>query len=153
MLNCVFLVDTYDTLEGVRRAVEVGKWLREQSHEMAGIRLDSGDLAYLSKEARKILDEAGFKKTIIIASNELDEHLISSLKEKGATIAVWGVGTKLATGYDQPALGGVYKLVAVRNPGEDWQYKIKLSEETKKQIFPVSYRSGDILWKEDVLEI
>ena len=77
---------------------------------MVGIRLDSGDLAYLSIEARKILDDAGFPKASILASNDLDEHIIASLKQQGAKIAVWGVGTKLATAYDQPALGGVYKL-------------------------------------------
>ncbi len=130
--NCVFLVDTYDTLEGVRRAVEVGKKLRRRGHEMVGIRLDSGDLAYLSIEARKILDEGGFKNAKIVASNDLDERIIDSLKEQGATIAVWGVGTKLVTGNDQPALGGVYKLAAVRDPGGQWKYKLKLSEQAIK---------------------
>src|ERR671914_765246 len=86
--NCVFLVDTYDTLEGVRRAAEVGKRLRARGHEMVGIRLDSGDLAYLSIEARKILDAAGFPKAAIVASNDLDEHLIASLKEQGAKVNV-----------------------------------------------------------------
>ncbi|MEW6303529.1 MAG: nicotinate phosphoribosyltransferase [Verrucomicrobiota bacterium] len=130
--NCIFLVDTYDTLTGVRKATEVGKWLHERGFKMAGIRLDSGDLAYLSIEARKILDEAGFKDAVIVASNDLDEYIIHSLKEQGSTITVWGVGTKLVTAYDQPALGGVYKLAAVRNPGEKWQHKIKLSEQTIK---------------------
>src|SRR6266550_5632730 len=95
--NCVFLVDTYDSLEGVRRAVEAGRLLRERGHEMVGIRLDSGDLAWLSVEARKILDEAGFPNAVIVASNDLDEHIIASLKEQGAMINVWGVGTKLVT--------------------------------------------------------
>jgi len=130
--NCVFLVDTYDTLEGVRRAVEAGRWLREHGHEMAGIRLDSGDLAWLSVEARKILDDAGFPQAVIVASNDLDEHIITSLKEQGATINVWGVGTKLVTAYDQPALGGVYKLGAVRGRDGRWNYKVKLSEQTAK---------------------
>lgn len=134
--NCIFLVDTYDTLEGVRKAVQVGKWLRERGHEMAGIRLDSGDLAYLSIEARKILDAAGFTKAVIVASNDLDEHIITSLKDQGATVCVWGVGTKLVTGYDQPALGGVYKLTAVRRRGQPWQYKLKLSEQTSKISTP-----------------
>ncbi|MBI4845644.1 MAG: nicotinate phosphoribosyltransferase, partial [Candidatus Omnitrophica bacterium] len=110
--NCVFLVDTYDTLEGVRKAVEVGIWLRQNGHDMMGIRLDSGDLAYLSIEARKILDQSGFVNTKIVASNDLDENIITSLKEQNAQINVWGVGTKLITAYDQPALGGVYKLSA-----------------------------------------
>jgi nicotinate phosphoribosyltransferase len=130
--NCVFLVDTYDTLEGVRHAVETGKWLREHGHEMVGIRLDSGDLAWLSVEARKILDEAGFSKAVIIASNDLDEHIIASLKEQGAQINVWGVGTKLITAYDQPALGGVYKLGAIRGDDGQWAYKVKLSEQVAK---------------------
>ena len=81
-------------------------------HEMVGIRLDSGDLTYLSIEARKLLDAAGFPKACIVGSNDLDENIIASLKEQGATINVWGVGTRLVTGYDQPALGGVYKLGA-----------------------------------------
>jgi nicotinate phosphoribosyltransferase len=130
--NCVFLVDTYDTLEGVRRAVEMGHWLREHGHEMAGIRLDSGDLAWLSIEARKILDEAGFPKAVIVASNDLDENIIASLKDQGAKINVWGVGTKLVTAYDQPALGGVYKLGAIRGKDGHWNYKVKLSEQTAK---------------------
>ncbi|MBI3038590.1 nicotinate phosphoribosyltransferase, partial [bacterium] len=134
--NCVFLVDTYDTLLGVKNAVKTGLWLREMGHEMIGIRLDSGDLAYLSIEARKILDSAGFPKAVIVASNDLDENIILSLKQQGATIAVWGVGTKLATAYDQPALGGVYKLVAIRHPGKPWEYKVKLSEQAIKVSNP-----------------
>jgi len=131
--NCVFLVDTYDTLQGVRHAVQVGKHLREQGHEMAGIRLDSGDLAWLSVQARKILDDGGFEKVPILGSNDLDENIIASLKQQGAKIAVWGVGTKLVTAYDQPALGGVYKLSALRDcPLDPWQYKIKLSEQKSK---------------------
>ncbi len=134
--NCVFLVDTYDTLEGVKRAAEVGKWLRSQGHELMGIRLDSGDLAYLSIEARKILDAEGFPEAKIIASNELDENVIVSLKDQGAKIAIWGVGTKLITAYDQPALGGVYKLSATRVPGGEWKFKVKLSEQAIKVSNP-----------------
>jgi len=135
--NCVFLVDTYDTLEGVRHAIEVGRWLREQGHEMIGIRLDSGDLAYLSIEARKMLDAAGFPDASIVASNDLDETIINSLKQQGACINVWGVGTKLVTGYDQPTLGGVYKLTALRDRGDDsWRYCIKLSEQSIKISTP-----------------
>jgi len=132
----VFLVDTYDTLDGVRNAIAVGRQLREQGHEMVGIRLDSGDLAYLSIEARKLLDNAGFDKAVIVASNDLDERIIESLKQQGATVAVWGVGTKLVTGHDQPALGGVYKLSAIRRPGGEWQYKMKLSEQAAKTSTP-----------------
>ncbi len=134
--NCVFLVDTYNTLEGVRRAVEAGRVLRERGHEMVGIRLDSGDLAWLSVEARKILDAAGFPNAVIVASNDLDEHIIASLKEQGAMIDVWGVGTKLVTAYDQPALGGVYKLGAVRGDDGRWVYKVKLSEQSAKVSTP-----------------
>ncbi|HVU16920.1 MAG TPA: nicotinate phosphoribosyltransferase [Candidatus Didemnitutus sp.] len=134
--NCVFLVDTYDTLEGVHRAVEAGKWLRQRGHEMAGIRLDSGDLAYLSIEARRILDEGGFPKAVIIASNDLDEHIITSLKQQGARIGLWGVGTKLVTAFDQPALAGVYKLAAIRQRGGQWEYKVKLSEQAVKISTP-----------------
>lgn len=130
--NCVFLVDTYDTLEGVKNAVEVGKWLRSKGKKLIGIRLDSGDLAYLSIKSRQILDEAGFTDTKIVASNELDETIISDLKRQGAQINVWGVGTNLVTARDQPALDGVYKLSAIRGPGSPWKYKLKLSEQMLK---------------------
>ena len=134
--NCVFLVDTYDTLEGVRHAVTVGKRLRERGHELAGIRLDSGDLAWLSIEARRILDEGGFPQANIVASNDLDEHLIESLKHQGAKINVWGVGTQMVTGGAQSALGGVYKLGAIRNDAGDWEPRIKLSEQAVKVSNP-----------------
>jgi len=134
--NCVFLVDTYDTLQGVRHAVTVGRELRAHGHEMIGIRLDSGDLASLSIEARRILDEGGFPKAAIVASNDLDERIVETLKGQGAKINVWGVGTRLVTGCDDPALGGVYKLSAVRSAGEPWQYKVKLSEQTAKVSTP-----------------
>jgi nicotinate phosphoribosyltransferase len=132
--NCTFLVDTYDTLDGVRNAIEVGHALRARGHALAGIRLDSGDLAHLSVEARKLLDAAGFPEAKIVASNDLDEHLIADLDAQGARIDVWGVGTKLVTAYDQPALGGVYKLGAVRDGGEGapWRQVIKLSEQPIK---------------------
>ena len=135
--NALFLVDTYDTLEGVRRAVQTGRRLRQRGHEMAGIRLDSGDLAYLSIEARKILDEAGFPEAKIVASSDLDEYLIRDLGQQGARIDIYGVGTRLATAYDQPALGGVYKLAATRWSGQgQWQYQVKLSEQTAKTSTP-----------------
>jgi len=134
--NCVFLVDTYDTLAGVRHAIQVGQWLRSRGHDLVGIRLDSGDLAYLSIAARRLLDDAGFHRAVIVASNDLDEHLIASLKEQGAVIGVWGVGTKLITAIDQPALGGVYKLAAIRSPGEVWSYRLKLSEQSIKISTP-----------------
>lgn len=134
--NCVFLVDTFDTIKGVQHACVVGKELRRQGHEMVGIRLDSGDLNYLSIEARKILDANGFPKASIVASNDLDENIIASLKEQGSQINTWGVGTKLVTGYDQPALGGVYKLAAVREADGKWRYKVKLSEQAVKTSTP-----------------
>ena len=134
--NCVFLVDTYHSLEGVRRAVEAGKWLRSGGHRLLGIRLDSGDLASLSVAARKILDEAGFADAAIIASNDLDEHAIARLKRQGAAIGVWGVGTRLATADQSPALGAVYKLSAVRKPGGPWEDRLKLSEDAGKASLP-----------------
>ena len=134
--NCVFLVDTFDTLEGVKKAITVGNQLRAAGHEMVGIRLDSGDLAFLSIEARKLLDEAGFPNATIVASNDLDEHLIESLKRQGAKIAMWGVGTKLATAFDQPALGGVYKLGALKDTNGKWLPKVKLSEQLIKVSTP-----------------
>ena len=134
--NCLFLVDTYDTLQGVRNAVAVGRKLRAEGHEMLGVRLDSGDLAYLSVEARKILDAAGFRAASIVGTNDLDEHIIASLKQQGAAIDTWGVGTRLVTAHDQPALGGVYKIAAIRAPGGAWQYRVKLSEQSAKITTP-----------------
>jgi len=130
--NCVFLVDTYDTVDGVKNAITIGRELRTRGHDLLGIRLDSGDLAHLSIEARRLLDEAGFPDAKIVASNDLDENLITSLHEQGAKIDIWGVGTKLATAFDQPALGGVYKLGAVRDAKGRWQEVIKLSEQPIK---------------------
>ena len=134
--NATFLVDTYDTLSGVRRAAREGQRLRERGFEMIGVRIDSGDLAWLSREARAILDEAGLTSARVVASNELDEHLIASLKDQDAAVDLWGVGTKLVTAYDQPALGGVYKLTAVREPGGEWEPRIKVSEQTAKVTIP-----------------
>lgn len=134
--NCLFLVDTYNTLEGVRHAVEVGRWLRSQGHRLAGIRLDSGDLAYLSIQARQILDEAGFADARIVASSELDERIVESLKEQGARIDIWGVGTRLVTGAPEAALGGVYKLSAVADGDGQWQDRVKLSEQAVKVSNP-----------------
>lgn len=134
--NCVFLVDTYDTLTGVRKAIETAKALRAKGHEMIGIRLDSGDLCQLSKDARALLDEAGFADAAILASNDLDEYSITQLKRDGAKIQVWGVGTKLATAYEQAALGGVYKLAAIQDEQGAWQYKVKLSNDLIKVSNP-----------------
>lgn len=134
--NCIFLVDTYDTLTGVRNAVAIAKKLRQWGHQALGIRLDSGDLAYLSIEARKILDEAGFPEMTIVATNELDEHIITSLKNQGARVNIWGIGTKLVTGYDQPVLGGVYKLGALKEKDGRWSPRLKLSEQLLKISTP-----------------
>ena len=129
--NCIFLVDTYDTIQGIKNAIEVGKILQEQGKKLLGVRIDSGDLAYFSNRARQMLDQAGFKDAKIVASNNLDENIIASLEDQNADIDIWGVGTKLATAFDQPALGGVYKLSAIRKDGQ-WAYKLKLSEQTIK---------------------
>lgn len=130
--NAVFLVDTYNTIQGVENAIKVGRQLNAKGYDLAGIRLDSGDLAYLSIEARRLLDEAGFTETNIAASNDLDEYLIKSLKEQGAQINIWGVGTNLVSAWDQPALGGVYKLTAFESALGGWDYKLKLSEQASK---------------------
>jgi len=156
--NALLLVDTYDTIEGVKHAIEVGRKLRARGHELAGIRLDSGDLAHLSIQARQLLDEGGFPNAVIAASNDLDEHLIVSLKDQGAKIDVWGVGTRLITAYDQPALGGVYKLSAIRTADGLWQPKVKLSEQAVKISNPGILQvrrftkngeaAGDMIWDE-----
>ncbi|MCH9613392.1 MAG: Nicotinate phosphoribosyltransferase pncB2 [Chlamydiia bacterium] len=131
--NSIYLVDTYDTLRGVKRAIEVGK----RTGAMQGIRLDSGDIAELSVKARRMLDEAGFKDAKIVASNELDDVKIREFKEKGAKVDVWGVGTHLVTAKDQPALDGVYKLGAIKKPGGDWNYRIKATKGTTPGILQV----------------
>ena len=134
--SCLLLVDTYDTLRsGVPNAITVFNELREKGFEPKGIRLDSGDLAYLSREARKMLDDAGFPNAIICASGDLDENLIRDLKLQGAAIDTWGVGTKLITSEDCPSLGGVYKLSAEYVDGRVVP-KIKISENTVKITNP-----------------
>jgi nicotinate phosphoribosyltransferase len=134
--NSTLLVDTYDTLEGVEKAIVTARKLRAQGHELSGIRLDSGDLAWLSQQARAKLDAAGFPGAKIVASNDLDEHLIESLRHQNAKIDVWGVGTNLVTAAGQPALGGVYKLAALRRDDGTWKPRIKLSEQTAKSSIP-----------------
>lgn len=136
---CILLVDTYDTLKsGVPNAIKVFKEMREAGVKLSfyGIRLDSGDLAYLSKKARKMLDEAGFTDAVISASNDLDEYLIETLKAQGATITSWGVGTNLITAKDNPAFGGVYKLAAIKDENGNFIPKIKLSENSEKVTNP-----------------
>lgn len=127
--TCLLLVDTYDTLNsGVPNAIRIFDELRASGHEPIGIRLDSGDLAYLSKQARIMLDEAGYPQAKICASSDLDEQIIADLRQQGAKIDVWGVGTKLITSENCPALGGVYKLSALEEPATgELQPKIKIS--------------------------
>ncbi|MFC5452073.1 nicotinate phosphoribosyltransferase [Paenibacillus aestuarii] len=130
------LVDTYDTLQsGVPHAIATARLLQQMGKRMSGIRLDSGDLAYLSQQARKMLDEAGFPDVKIVASNDLDENIIEGLKTQDAKIDVWGVGTQLITAADQPALGGVYKLVAREKDG-DYVPVIKISGNPEKVSNP-----------------
>ncbi|MFZ0447721.1 MAG: nicotinate phosphoribosyltransferase [Desulfatiglandaceae bacterium] len=134
---CLLLVDTYDTLRsGVPNAIQVGRELRGKGYELMGIRLDSGDLAYLSKEARVMLDEAGFPDAVIVASSDLDEWLVESLKRQGARVDIWGVGTRLVTSFSSPALGGVYKLTAMDENGETMLPKIKRSDNPEKITNP-----------------
>lgn len=133
--NCVLLVDTYDTLDGIRNAIHVGLEMKKNGRKLLGVRIDSGDLAYFSQKAREMLDAAGLNDVRVVASNDLDEHLIQSLKVQDARIDVWGIGTKLVTAYDQPALGAVYKLSAIEKD-QEWQNKIKLSEQAAKMNIP-----------------
>lgn len=137
--SCILLVDTYDTLKsGVPNAINVFTEMREAGIPLTyyGIRLDSGDLAYLSKKARSMLDKAGFTDAVISASNDLDEFLIDSLKAQGATITAWGVGTNLITARDCPSFGGVYKLSAIKDSTGKFIPKIKLSENSEKITNP-----------------
>lgn len=135
--NCTLLVDSFDVEQGVRNAITVGLEMRERGERLAGIRIDSGDLAWLSKMARRMLDEAGLEDVGIVLSNDLDESTIKSILDEGAPVTAWGVGTKLACAYDQPSLGGVYKLSAVRPDGEaEWSDRLKVSESAAKTTIP-----------------
>ncbi len=137
--GCTLLVDTYDTLKsGVPNAIRTFEWMKEQGLPLnhIGVRLDSGDLAYLTKKVRKMLDEAGFPQAKITCSNDLDEYLINSLFQQGAKIDSFGVGTHLITAKDTPSFGGVYKLAAVKRPDGTFEPKIKLSENTEKITNP-----------------
>ena len=130
--NCVLLVDTYETMKGVKNAIIVAKELEKRNKKLFGIRIDSGDLAYLSKKARKLLDKENLEYVKIIASNDLDEFILESLKHQKAKISVWGIGTKLITAFDNPSLGAVYKLSALKNAKGKWEKKLKLSEQKIK---------------------
>lgn len=131
--NCLYLVDTYNSIQGAKNAIAVAK---EKKINMLGVRLDSGDLAKLSIQIRKLLDDAGFNQAKIMASNELDELIIRDLKKQGAQINLWGVGTNLITAKDQPALDGVYKLAAIQDEKGKWVYKVKISEQLIKTTNP-----------------
>ncbi|MEG1752692.1 MAG: nicotinate phosphoribosyltransferase [Christensenella sp.] len=151
--GCMLLVDTYDTLKsGIPNAITVFRELREKGYEAVGVRLDSGDLAYLSKRARKMLDDAGFPNARVFASSDLDEYTIADLKQQGAAIDVWGVGTRLITGYDHPALGGVYKLSAVTEKGQVVS-KLKVSENVWKITNPGVKKIVRIYSKDDNMAI
>lgn len=130
----ILLVDTYNTLQGVKNAITVGKELKTQNRELQAVRLDSGDLLSLSKKARIMLDQAGFKNTLIIASGDLTYQKMKMLKQKKAPIDIWGVGTKLVTAYEQPSLDVIYKLTAIQDNG--WTNKMKISDSKEKQTLP-----------------
>lgn len=159
--NLILLVDTYDTLRsGVPNAITVFRELRERGwNGRPGIRIDSGDLAKLSREAHRMLSEAGFGDALIVASSELDEHLIAEIKRQGAKANAWGVGTKLITGGTEPALGGVYKLTAIRQ-GDRWEPRMKISDNPEKTtdpgvLMPIrfydtdGYIAGDVLFADE----
>lgn len=134
--STTLLVDTYSTLQGVKHAIEVGLQLKKEGKQLAAVRLDSGNLLDLSKNTRRLLDQAGLATTEIIASGDLDENIISRLIVSGAPIDAWGVGTKLVTSYDQPAFNAIYKLTALKNEQGDWEYKMKLSNDPQKMTLP-----------------
>jgi len=159
--NCLLLVDTYDTLRsGLPNAIRVGEELQEKKMgELAGIRLDSGDLTFLSREARKMLDQAGFDRARILGSSDLDEWLIESIKKQGAEIDIWGVGTRLVTSYSWPALGGVYKLSAIFEDGR-LHPRLKVSDDPEKTTNPglkkvirffdeKNFMRGDVIFLEE----
>lgn len=135
--NCVLLVDTYDVKRGIEHAITVGLEMRERGERLAGIRIDSGDLAWLARYARERLDAAGLSDCGIVLSNDLDEYTIESIRDQGAPVSSWGVGTKLATAYDQPSLGGVYKLSATKDRADAaWSARLKVSEQSSKLTLP-----------------
>ena len=133
--NCIFLIDTYDSIKGAKKAIDVALELEKKGGRALGVRLDSGDLATISAKVRSMLDDAGLHYMKIIASNDLDENIIKDLKLQGAKIDVWGVGTSLVTGKDQPALDGVYKLSMIEERG-GWSHRLKISEQLMKITNP-----------------
>lgn len=152
------LVDTYDTIQGVHHAIQVGKALQKRGQHLNAIRLDSGNLLQLSRKARYLLDQAGLTETKIMASGDLDEHIIHNLKANDAPINLWGVGTKLVTSFDQPALNAIYKLTALKNKQGDWEYKMKISNDSNKATLPgilqvKRYFKGDIPIQDTIYDI
>ena len=135
--NCILLIDTYDVRQGLENAITVGLEMKQRGERLIGVRIDSGDLSWLAKMCRERLDEAGLSDCGVVLSTDLDEYTISSIRNEGAQVMSWGVGTKLATAYDQPTLGGVYKLSATR-AGKDapWVDRIKIAENSSKLTFP-----------------
>ncbi len=145
--SCVLLIDTYDIIRsGIPNAIKVGKELEEKGKKMVGVRIDSGDLAYFSREARKMFDKAGLDYVKIIASNDIDEYIIEEIKHQNGTVDIWGIGTKLATCYDQPALGGVYKLVEIND-----EPRIKVSGNVEKMTIPCKKQVYRIYDKNDIM--
>ena len=135
--NCILLIDTYDVRQGLENAITVGLEMKQRGERLIGVRIDSGDLSWLAKMCRERLDEAGLSDCGVVLSNDLDEYTISSIRNEGAQVMSWGVGTKLATAYDQPTLGGVYKLSATRaGKDEPWVDRIKIAENSSKLTFP-----------------
>ncbi|MGV9200456.1 MAG: nicotinate phosphoribosyltransferase [Promethearchaeia archaeon] len=145
--SCVLLVDTYDTLKsGIPNAIKVGKELEEKGHELVAVRIDSGDLAYFSRKARKMLDKAGLNYVKIILSNDVDEYVISEIHKQRGKVDIWGIGTKLATCYDDPALGGVYKLSVFDN-----KPRLKISSNVKKTTIPYKKQVFRLYDKDDYM--
>jgi nicotinate phosphoribosyltransferase len=150
---CILLIDTYDIIEGCKNAIIVGKELEKKGKKLIGVRIDSGDLTYFSREVRKMLNRAGLTYTKIVASNEIDEYIIEEIQHQKGAVDVWGIGTKLATCYDDPALGGVYKLVEM-----DHQPKLKISSNVEKTTIPSKKRlfrvyNGDDYMVGDIIEL
>lgn len=131
----ILLVDTYDTLQGVKHAIQVGHELRQAGRDLMAVRLDSGDLLDLSRKTRQLLDDARLRSTQIIASGNLTLEMIQQLKAAQAPINIWGIGTKLVTAYEQPALDGIYKLTAIKSSDGVWEYKSKTSDSIEKRTF------------------
>lgn len=156
--NCVFLIDTYDTMKGLENAIIVAKELQKEGIPLRALRLDSGDLSVLSQKVRRRLDQAGFSETKIMATNELTEEIITNLKYQGADISIWGVGTNLVTAKDQPALDGVYKLSALKNERGEWTDRLKISDQVIKTTHPgISqvrrYSDGERDWADMVYDL